>query len=221
MPAMADFDDPEEAEAWAAMRAAFADDDAAAGISFSSVDPTNFADDAPAQDNDVKSGDASSDAKAGEKVASLPSKLSVAKKTSIGKLTTPAGKATSTVAKPEEKDAEPMPAMDQVWLQEQVDRLVGEVQRLGGGPFSARMLSQLWSIPLEEQHDVLLGTTGSKGDILETALERAGRIWKLVGEELSARCGTSRTPAGSKKTGARERSRSRSRSGSRSRSPSI
>eukprot|EP00927_Polykrikos_kofoidii_P051431 TRINITY_DN45234_c0_g1_i1.p1 TRINITY_DN45234_c0_g1~~TRINITY_DN45234_c0_g1_i1.p1 ORF type:complete len:234 (+),score=27.16 TRINITY_DN45234_c0_g1_i1:81-704(+) len=207
MPAMGDFEDPEEAEAWAAMRAAFADDDAAAGVSFNSVDPTNAGDEAMAK----TSGDGSNDGKVVAKLQS--SKVSFEKKTS----------SKGTVAEPADADTAPQPATDEVWLQEQVDQLVGEVQRLGGGPFSARMLSQLWSLPLGDQHDVLMGTTGSKGNILETALERAARIWKLIGEELSARCGTKRSSAGAKKTptAGRDRSRSRSRSGSRSRSPSI
>lgn len=74
------------------------------------------------------------------------------------------------------------------WLQSQVDRFIGEVQRLADSPFPHRLLKDLWSIPLEDQHEVLLGALGNiAGKTLDSKQEKAATLWKLIEEELSAR----------------------------------
>jgi len=75
------------------------------------------------------------------------------------------------------------------WLQEQTDRLVGEVQRLAGGPFSPRLLSALWELPLDDQSDILLGIAGTDLGAADGAEERSERIWSIVEDELKARTG--------------------------------
>merc|ERR1712232_510336 len=79
----------------------------------------------------------------------------------------------------------------QEWLQGQVDRLVGEIQRSLEEPFTPWLLDALWSIPLEEQHLVLLGAAGTQPTVLEGRAERAKRIWKLMEDEVRVRGGFS------------------------------
>jgi len=66
------------------------------------------------------------------------------------------------------------------WLQSEVDRLVGEVQRVAGQPFSAKLLQALWHLPLEEQQEALLGARalGSRSD---------DSVWQLLADEVHAR----------------------------------
>ncbi|CAE7803386.1 unnamed protein product [Symbiodinium sp. CCMP2592] len=105
------------------------------------------------------------------------------------------------------------------WLQSEVDRLVGEVQRVAGQPFSAKLLQALWHLPLEEQQEALLGARalGSRSD---------DSVWQLLADEVHARedkqpvkatpptapalLGPQKSKKQTKGPGARVRSRSRS-----------
>lgn len=99
------------------------------------------------------------------------------------------------------KAVDPEDEIDQVvpgskaWLQEQVDQLVGESQRMAGTSFTPLLLGKLWSLPLEEQHDVLLGAMGAAAGLFGTQHENAVQLWKIMGEEIDARKGIFHTPA--------------------------
>jgi len=189
-------DDAEEAEAWAAMRAAFAEDDAAVGIAFSVKPgvPTADAAEADVAMDDAKA--AADDAKP----EPAPARKAAAKSGAVKKVAADKAKAvggSKTQEKVQEKAKEPeieKAPEESKWLQENVDRLVGEVQRLASGPFSIRLLTQLWSLPLEDQHDVLLGATGSEGDLLETSADRTKRLWSIITDEVEARGGMPAPP---------------------------
>ncbi|CAE7237008.1 unnamed protein product [Symbiodinium natans] len=103
------------------------------------------------------------------------------------------------------------------WLQAEVDRLVGEVQRVAGQPFSAKLIQALWRLPLEEQQDALLGACAlsCRGD---------DTVWQVLADEVHARgdkhsLGPAPAPPGSRQLKKTKGPSSRPRS--RSRSPSI
>ncbi|CAL1147449.1 unnamed protein product, partial [Cladocopium goreaui] len=75
------------------------------------------------------------------------------------------------------------------WLQAEVDRLVGEVQRIALQPFPAELLRALWKLPLEEQQDVLLGASELQGKSGRSGANSTGGVWQLVAEEVRARGG--------------------------------
>lgn len=112
----------------------------------------------------------------------------------------------SRPGKAAEKAPEPAPAVsaedeiDQVvpgskaWLQEQVDQLVGESQRIAGTSFTPALLGKLWALPLEEQHDVLLGATGAAASFFGETHENATKLWKMMSEEIDARRGIAPAP---------------------------
>eukprot|EP00425_Heterocapsa_triquetra_P008903 CAMPEP_0195144808 /NCGR_PEP_ID=MMETSP0448-20130528/168749_1 /TAXON_ID=66468 /ORGANISM="Heterocapsa triquestra, Strain CCMP 448" /LENGTH=130 /DNA_ID=CAMNT_0040183295 /DNA_START=18 /DNA_END=407 /DNA_ORIENTATION=+ len=130
---MDQIEDPDEAEAWAAMRAAFADVDAEAGASREqhTVSPSKPAVAEPQGKTAQRAG----------VVAGAPAKA-VAK------------------AKPPPLPRQPAAVSEDDWLQSEVDRLVGEVQRTAQAPLPGKMLKVFWGLPLEEQQDVLLGALG-------------------------------------------------------------
>jgi len=197
--------DPEEAEAWAAMRAAFADVDAEAGAA-GEVDP-----------EEADAWSAVQDA-FGERPAKGSGRGKGAAKAAPAKAA-PAKAAPAKAALARGRDAASAPAsapphraeaVDEDWLQGQVDRLVGEVQRLAGAPFQARLLRAVWKLPLEEQQEVLLGASGTSGELDEPQPARALRLWQLIQGEVEARLAP--PPAGRQPRSPGGRSRSRSRS---------
>eukprot|EP00747_Dinoflagellata_sp_TGD_P168527 gnl/TRDRNA2_/TRDRNA2_195104_c0_seq1.p1 gnl/TRDRNA2_/TRDRNA2_195104_c0~~gnl/TRDRNA2_/TRDRNA2_195104_c0_seq1.p1 ORF type:complete len:244 (-),score=66.39 gnl/TRDRNA2_/TRDRNA2_195104_c0_seq1:138-776(-) len=201
-------EDPEEAEALAAMRAAFADDDVEAGLDFGKGDAGGGidADAAPAEKEVSGKG-------IGKKPKKRPlSRTAVPKATSSD--SAPVASAEKASARPQGGDH--LETSQDGWLQGQVDRLVGEVQRRADGPFQLRLLKALWSLPLEDQHDVLLGATGTD---LHHKDDSATKLWQLIQEEVRARGGWASTAAarGSQMAAPVEPQPSRSRS----RSPSI
>lgn len=263
----ADVEDPEEAEALAAMRAAFAEDDdvpIADGGGASDEDDDREPDDPEetAAWNEVRVAFGDPDEDEGEMLRPLSGgkgkgkgnsgkagtgsrKVAVddqneAKGTKKDK-TSPAPKwrskaaAPALVAQSEEALFFPRSKMNgdvpgangEDWVQSQVDRLVGEVQRLVGAPFTPRLMSEFWSLPLEDQHDVLLGATGIEGGIMESKEERAAKLWQLIEGEVRARGGwhttepTKKAPAAGGRGMARREPTDGARSRSRSRSPSI
>eukprot|EP00931_Biecheleriopsis_adriatica_P050294 TRINITY_DN29112_c0_g2_i1.p1 TRINITY_DN29112_c0_g2~~TRINITY_DN29112_c0_g2_i1.p1 ORF type:complete len:243 (+),score=55.85 TRINITY_DN29112_c0_g2_i1:86-814(+) len=185
MTAAEDFEDPEEAAAWAEIRAAFAEDEpdtsgsAPAGSSPSASSKGNRL----AKDKPQGKGGGSTKAKP----ASSTKASAASTKTSADSTKTPAtsnkGDATPAPGKPAVASA----ADD--WLQSEVDRLVGEVQRLTDEPFTAELLRAVWSLSLEDQQEMLLGATASYGSPLESPAEKAARIWRLVTDEVRARGG--------------------------------
>lgn len=256
-------EDPEEAEAWAAMRAAFADDEPVpgGGAEPEPVEPDDPEEAAAWRELQEAFGDAEKPpSKAGKagKVGKGAGR-GTPKGAAEGATTGPApamgagaggkgkngkgknGQATKgaaalrLAAAKEAEGAEALTSAGLVspaWLQAQADRLTGEVQRRAGGPFAAELLNALWSLPLEEQHDVLLGAAGTEAGPLESKVDAAQRLWKLVGEEIRARGGwhtegPARKPAGAAATAKRPivaaaaRNGPPARSRSRSRSPSI
>merc|ERR1719291_1344342 len=62
---------------------------------------------------------------------------------------------------PVDAKAPPQAGGDSTDPQGQVDRLVGEVQRLAQEPFPVGLITALWSLRLEDQLDVLLGASGT------------------------------------------------------------
>merc|ERR1712136_76477 len=77
------------------------------------------------------------------------------------------------------------------WTRQQVDRLVGEVQRLADAAFPVDLLRKLWRLSLDDQHDVLLGSVGTEGGLLETKWERIKR--SCVSSETGRRHSTRRS----------------------------
>eukprot|EP00418_Pyrodinium_bahamense_P019255 CAMPEP_0179128360 /NCGR_PEP_ID=MMETSP0796-20121207/60855_1 /TAXON_ID=73915 /ORGANISM="Pyrodinium bahamense, Strain pbaha01" /LENGTH=281 /DNA_ID=CAMNT_0020827199 /DNA_START=51 /DNA_END=895 /DNA_ORIENTATION=+ len=145
MPVLAEEpEDPEEAEALAAFRAAFADD-------------------APA------------------KVAPLPRR----------KAPVAASRVAELAAATADEESVPLSsgADGSGWLQEQVDRLVGELQRLLHEPFETGLLRGLYGLPLEEQQEVLLGASSTAANSFEERAARARKAYGLVREEVRARGG--------------------------------
>lgn len=198
MPLPNDGEDPEEAEAWAAMRAAFADDEEVKASEKSSpqeADALRKAEPAAADGGD--------DDVAAAAAGAAKTKVAAAPKWSAGPAAGGAAKA-GTGAKDDKAlfhpRAKPTGEVDgddisePGWLQKQVDRLVGEVQRHADGPFSPSLLKDLWSIPLEDQHELLLGALGSQGALFEKKDETGKRLWQVIEEEVRARGGWS-TPA--------------------------
>eukprot|EP00930_Biecheleria_cincta_P005383 TRINITY_DN106311_c0_g1_i1.p1 TRINITY_DN106311_c0_g1~~TRINITY_DN106311_c0_g1_i1.p1 ORF type:complete len:209 (-),score=51.82 TRINITY_DN106311_c0_g1_i1:370-996(-) len=153
-----DPEDTEEAEAWAALREAFGESETAPS------------------DAGVKRSNKSSPPGPPKRAKAAPApapKVEPASSVSAAKSNGYAGKDAG------EGDA---------WIQSEVDRLTGEVQRLADGPFPFKLLKDLWSIPLEDQHEVLLGALGNTaGKTLDSKQERAANLWKLIEEEVSAR----------------------------------
>mmetsp|Transcript_72315 Transcript_72315/g.234934 ORF Transcript_72315/g.234934 Transcript_72315/m.234934 type:complete len:233 (+) Transcript_72315:72-770(+) len=185
MPAMADKMDDEEAAAWAAMREAFADDGATTEESAAPAPSAGM----KGSEEEAVAMDAVREA-FGEGKVTPPWKASKAPKSLYA---TKAAKAPPSSGGAEAREAAPkpvaVPVLDQDWLQSQVDRTVGEVQRLVRAPFPPSLLNALWRLPLEDQNDVLLGASGLEGGILETPAERARRIWTSIREETTARLG--------------------------------
>mmetsp|Transcript_86773 Transcript_86773/g.163656 ORF Transcript_86773/g.163656 Transcript_86773/m.163656 type:complete len:229 (+) Transcript_86773:79-765(+) len=172
MPRAEELEDPEEAAAWAALQAAFGEPGTAAAAAESSAATSGEG------DGGVKRSDEASQ--------SLPS----AKRAKV--TAAPKAKASSngfSSAAMGNGSSQPLAGEDagDTWLQSEVDRLVGEVQRLADGPFSFQLLKDLWSASLEDQHEVLLGAIGSAGEHIESKQERAKTLWKLIGEEVRAR----------------------------------
>merc|ERR1719162_1252228 len=91
-----------------------------------------------------------------------------------------------SVEVPAAKESKARPAADDDWLQSQVDRLVGEVQRSVRVPFPSSLLSAFWRLPLEDQNEVLLGALGSQSEFLEAAA-RSTKMWTLIKDEVAAR----------------------------------
>jgi len=162
MPLAEEFEDTEEAEAWAALREAFGDSEKAPS------------------DASVKRGSKSS--------PPGPAKRAKTALAPAPKAAPKAEPASSTSAAKSNGHASKDSGDGDGWMQSEVDRLVGEVQRLADGPFSFKLLKDLWSIPLEDQHEVLLGALGNiAGKTLDSKQERAANLWKLIEEEVSAR----------------------------------
>ncbi|CAK9051198.1 unnamed protein product [Durusdinium trenchii] len=70
------------------------------------------------------------------------------------------------------------------WLQGEVDRLVGEIQRLAKQPLPTELLNAVWKLPLEQQHDVLLGTR----ELLHgNCVNSTGRVWHFLATEVRDR----------------------------------
>ncbi|CAE8637359.1 unnamed protein product [Polarella glacialis] len=178
MTAEQDFDDPEEAAAWADMRAAFGEPQESEPTkpSTKGAGKSSKGGKGRTQQAVVKapSGNAVSSSKAPSQKAPIPG--------GDGK------PVRSQASAPAETPSEGADVSAQ-WLQSQVDRLTGELQRLSGGPFSPDLLKALWGLPLEDQQDVLLGVTGSEGSPLETRSETAVRLWRLTADEILARGG--------------------------------
>ena len=189
--------DAEEAEAWAAMRAAFADLDAEAGAT-GEVDPEEADAWSAVQDAFGERSTKGSGRGKGAPAKAAPAKAAPAK----------AGRAVAIA--PASAPAPRAEAVDEDSLQAQVDRLVGEVQRLAGAPFQARLLRAVWKLPLEEQQEVLLGASGTGGELDEPQAARALRLWQLIQGEVEARLAP--PPAGRQPRSPGGRSRSRSRS---------
>jgi len=159
MPLDEEFEDTEEAEAWAALREAFGDSEKAPS------------------DAGVKRGSKSS-----------PPGPAKRAKTALASAPKAAPKAEPTSSTAAAANGNSHASNGDSWMQPEVDRLVGEVQRLADGPFSFKLLKDLWSIPLEDQHEVLLGALGNTaGKTLDSKQERAANLWKLIEEEVSAR----------------------------------
>eukprot|EP00450_Noctiluca_scintillans_P008566 CAMPEP_0194504806 /NCGR_PEP_ID=MMETSP0253-20130528/29828_1 /TAXON_ID=2966 /ORGANISM="Noctiluca scintillans" /LENGTH=211 /DNA_ID=CAMNT_0039347257 /DNA_START=40 /DNA_END=675 /DNA_ORIENTATION=+ len=173
MPAM---EDPEEAAAWAALRAAFADDEPIAPVT--GVNQRVFADADLSAHSNGDDFDAMCAMEEEEEVQTVATK---------GKGKVPSSK--KHVAKPVVADVpEVKSVLDQnAWTRQQVDRLVGEVQRLADAAFPADLLRKLWRLSLDDQHDVLLGAVGTEGGLLETKGEKTERIWCLIQDEVDAR----------------------------------
>jgi len=207
MPAM---EDPEEAEAWAALRAAFADDEPIAPVT--GVTQRVFADADLSAHTNGDDFDAMCAMEEEEEVQTVATK---------GKGRVPSSKKHVVADVPEVKGV-----LDQnAWTRQQVDRLVGEVQRLADAAFPVDLLRKLWRLSLDDQHDVLLGAVGTEGGLLETKGEKTERIWCLIQDEVEARgvvfkgfAGAGPRPPSSAPNGAILKM---TRGRSRSRSPSI
>mmetsp|Transcript_100833 Transcript_100833/g.285825 ORF Transcript_100833/g.285825 Transcript_100833/m.285825 type:complete len:221 (+) Transcript_100833:107-769(+) len=171
---MPEFEDPDEAEAWAAMRAAFADDDSAA-----KVDPDEAA--AMAAVREAFGEDAAP--AFAPAPAARPSKSSADKGAASGG-SKPSASPPSAAA---EKRRETNSGETDTWLQGQVDQLVGEVQRIARGPFPRDLLFMLWNLPLEDQQEVLLGASGTVSDMIADKAAKAKKLWALIEEEARAR----------------------------------
>lgn len=167
-----------EDEAWAELRAAFGDDSKLGAASEDEED----------EDEDEEE-DASFAA-----AASKPKPSSW----SNGAGSRPE-KAAKTAPEPEpavsaEDEIDQVVPGSKAWLQEQVDQLVGESQRIAGTSFTPALLGKLWALPLEEQHDVLLGATGSAVSFFDEKHEHATKLWKIMSEEIDARRGITPAP---------------------------
>jgi len=241
MPHSQEMEDPEEAEAWAAMRAAFAEDDAASGFqlkeftggleSTSAVDEPDEPEEpeveepSPPKTGSIKAG---IDATAATKVAGQkqPKKAPAPKwraKTSAAPAASGKADEAGALYKPRMRPTgEVEGGAGEAWVQSQVDRLIGEVQRTAGAPFAARLLNELWSLPIEDQHDVLLGAIGTVGEALDTKAQKSKRLWTLIQDEVRARGGWHSTvPKGGPRPPTSTAAAPAGRDRSRSRSPSI
>lgn len=79
------------------------------------------------------------------------------------------------------------------WLQGEVDRLFGQLQRETGCPMADHVLRTIWRLSLDGQHDVLMGAlaTGTcsqhVASLIESREERAEKVWQLISKEVNAR----------------------------------
>jgi len=193
---MEDCEDPEEAAAWAEMRAAFGD--SAVGStntpakktlpSTASLDKSESADsiatrtlEATTEVEDEDAAWAALDKAFGK----VPSKREAATLPDLS--SSSSSKKPRPAAAPKAVSGKPDLDATDAWTQGEVDRLIGELQRTAGGPFTPKLLRELWSLGLEDQQDILLGCLGSCTDALESKLDRGRRLWTLVEEEVHAR----------------------------------
>lgn len=73
-------------------------------------------------------------------------------------------------------------------LQREVDRLVGEVQRLVRAPLPAPILTRLWKLALEDQQDVLLLALAEEDLAAAEGQKMApAKLWDFFQEELQRR----------------------------------
>eukprot|EP00929_Paragymnodinium_shiwhaense_P082972 TRINITY_DN44009_c0_g1_i1.p1 TRINITY_DN44009_c0_g1~~TRINITY_DN44009_c0_g1_i1.p1 ORF type:complete len:337 (+),score=80.48 TRINITY_DN44009_c0_g1_i1:70-1011(+) len=191
-------EEDEEAAAWAAFREAFADDEASLGqlpVKMPSTPPRQKPREEPAEE----AADEVVERKPPPRLPSTPPRAApkAGKNTQLGKRPLlpptagaededpPQGKTSSNAKRAAIEEPDPLVDSDD-WLQEQVDKLVGELQRLVNEPFDVRLLQELWALPLEEQHDVLLGASGYLGK-LEAPSEKAALLWSVIQAEVDAR----------------------------------
>lgn len=168
MPDTADMD-PDEAAAWAELRAAFGEEE----------ECDQNAEEPPAK-----------------KAAAEPAAPGVGKAAKgKGK-----GKAKGVLAQELSASGRKAVIDDEKLTQAQVDRFVGQITRLAGGPFPPSMLGGLWSLPMEVQLDLLRGVSGADGSDIseevqnETQTEKSRRMWRTLEETIRKKGGKMGAP---------------------------
>lgn len=187
-------EDPEEAAAWAAMRAAFADDEPIAPPEKPKVARTarvaavmETADDADTFEAMCAIGD--------EEIHKPPVTVK-GKGRGKGKTLkpTPPAEAPPSRKRPptsqavdDEDEVAPKakrPLPESFQTQEEVDRLVGEVMRLVNGPLPDELLRAVWKLPLEGQHSILSDIVASEGGVSEPSKKRSEFILSVLTDQL-------------------------------------